>query len=107
MDGDGEQSRDMVYVEDIAAANIIVGENHRPSMHHKIYNIGTGTRYTNNEILGYFIDKGYDNIGLSPERPGDVRHTEADITRMKEDFNWKAKTNLESGLMKTFEWWEI
>jgi len=106
-DGDGEQSRDMVFVQDIADANIQIDQHHTREMNNRIYNIGTGTRYTNNMILDYFKAKGYQNIIQAPARPGDVKHTLADNQKMQEDFNWSPETCLDEGLKKTFEWWNI
>ncbi len=106
-DGDGEQTRDMVYVEDVAEANVLIANDHAPANLNRIYNIGTGEGYSNNQILNIFKTRGYENVVNAPERPGDVKHTLADNSRMKEDFNWTPSTNLTDGLKKTFEWWDI
>lgn len=106
-DGDGEQSRDMVFVEDIAQANIIMSVFHTADTGNRIYNIGTGMSYTNNQILSLFADKGFDSVTRAPERPGDVKHTRANINRLREDFLWSPPTSLEDGLALTFNWWGL
>ena len=107
-DGDGEQSRDMVFVGDIVSANILAAEAHPGSLSGQILNIATGYSYTNNEILDMFRNKFAEiEIEHAPERPGDVKHTLADVSKAYEVLGYEPKVSLEEGLRKTWEWWEL
>ena len=67
-DGDGTQTRDMVYVDDIVSANIVVAKT--KLLPYRIYNVATGKSYSNNEIRNEFIKAGYTDVVNAPERPG-------------------------------------
>jgi len=102
IDGDGEQTRDLVYVEDIVSANICAmqSENYFGG---KVYNVGSGKAVSLNFIRD-FIDKKYDNINWvnAPERTGDVKHALADITKTKKDLGFKPLVSIEEGLSRCF-----
>ena len=74
-DGDGTQTRDMVFVEDVADANILAATREE-KFSGACFNIGTGKSYSNNEILAIFKEK-FSNIEIvnAPSRAGDVKHT--------------------------------
>lgn len=96
--GDGEQSRDFVFIEDVVRANVLVAEGNTEG----IYNIGSGTRITVNrlaEIIIGLMEKDLQPIHDKP-RPGDARHTLADITRAK-SIDCGPKWTIEEGLRKT------
>ena len=106
-DGDGEQTRDIVYIDDVVEANIRAAESSRV-MEGNTYNVGTGATYSNNEILGLLKNKfGNLEINHAPERPGDVKHTKADISKIYEDLGWKPGWDFVSGLNETIKWWEL
>ena len=106
-DGDGEQTRDMIFVDDVVRANIIAA-NTTFKAYGEAFNIGTGTRVSNNQILNLFRRK-FRNLQVvrAPERPGDVKHTQANVANAKAILEFDAKTDLETGLEKTFRWWGI
>lgn len=102
--GDGEQTRDFVYIEDIVKANI----NACKSDYNGIINVASGEKLTINRL--YEIIK--DTIGSDlepkylPERPGDIKHSLADVTNM-EKINLKIdSTNFEKQLAQTVKWFE-
>jgi len=104
-DGDGEQSRDLVYVSDIVEANILAGTCKSSVTAHKI-NVASGSRYSNNEILGMLKDRIGDlDITHAPERPGDVKHTLGSVSYAKNTLGFETKVSIEEGLDKTVEWW--
>ena len=106
-DGDGSQSRDMVFVGDIAAANVLAA-NRVEKFSGDVYNVATGSRYTNNMILDMFRKEFGDlSITQAPERPGDVRHTQADIHRATKELGFHAGVSLQEGLYKTWNWWGL
>jgi len=96
--GDGLQSRDFTYVDDVVQANLLAAEAPRVSGH--VYNIASGRRTTLlelveriNGILGTEIRP----IHTSP-RPGDIRHSQANISRAEADLGFCPCTDLDQGL---------
>ena len=88
-DGDGTQTRDMVYVDDVVSANLVVSKT--KSLPHRIYNVATGKSYSNNEIRNVFVNSGYTDVVHAPVRQGDVRHTLASCKNLSE-IGWAPKT---------------
>jgi len=104
-DGDGEQTRDLVYVEDVVRANVLAALREEPFSGER-YNIGSGASYSNNKILDLFLEK-FEGVEIynAPARLGDVRHTLADIARAKKDFGYSPIVGFEKGLQQTWKWW--
>jgi len=105
-DGDGTQSRDLCYVDNVVSANILASEREEPFMG-ETYNIACGDRTSNNEILDYFRNHFDVSVMNAPWRPGDVMHTQADITKAKNDFGYEPAVRFWEGLKRTIEWWEL
>ena len=107
LDGDGEQTRDMVFVDDIVNANVLASEMNTP-VDGTAINVATGVTYSNNEILARFIDRFGDvSITHAPERSGDIRHISAAVSAADELLDYSSKTSLDEGLEKTWNWWGI
>ena len=101
IDGDGEQTRDLVHVEDIVSANIFCME-YPESFSGKWLNVGSGSSVSMNYIKE-FINKYHKTEWTNaPERPGDVRHTLAEITELKK-IGWEPKITIDEGLSRCFE----
>jgi len=103
--GDGEQSRDFTYVEDVAALCIKAAHSDRAAG--KMYNAGNGGRFTLNFIWdllqkmeGVKLDAKY-----GEPRAGDVRHSMADTTLAKADLGHDPQFTIEEGLKRTLEWY--
>ncbi len=104
--GDGEQSRDFTYVEDVVALNIKAAE--APSnISGGVYNAGNGGRITLNQawamlqkIEGVAIAAQY-----GPPRAGDVRDSQADTTAACRDLGHDPKFTFEDGMRATLEWY--
>ena len=103
--GDGEQSRDFTFVEDVAG--LCVKAACAPGAAGKMYNAGNGGRYTLNLIWdllqkmeGVFIPANY-----GPPRPGDVRHSMADTQAAVADLGHAPRFTIEQGLKRTLEWY--
>lgn len=93
--GDGEQSRDFTFIEDVVQANILAAENNAEGT----FNIGSGTNITINrlaEIVINLLQKEVKPIYQEP-RAGDPRHTLADISKAR-TFGYKPKWKLKEGL---------
>lgn len=108
--GDGLQTRDFVYVEDVADAVRMAAESERRE---GTWNVASGQPITVNELwdqirlaalaVGIQFDEGF-APQHGPERPGDIRHSYLDVTRIGADLGWAAETSLAAGLQKTLEW---
>lgn len=111
--GDGQQTRDYVYVEDVVDANMAATEKIEKLNDKKIssiddlaYNIGTGKE----ESVNSLYDKlsaitGFDHPPLYSEpREGEVRRIYLAPSRAKQELDWQAKTSLKEGLKKTVNW---
>ncbi|MFX0132195.1 MAG: SDR family oxidoreductase [Candidatus Hodarchaeota archaeon] len=103
--GDGEQSRDFTYVNDVIQANILAGQSNASG---EIINIGAGNPTTLNN-LGKLILKltGKVNIKLeyTDPRPGDIKHSYADLSKAKSLLRFQPKYKQEEGLREYFQWY--
>ncbi|MFA5772363.1 MAG: SDR family oxidoreductase [Thermoplasmata archaeon] len=102
--GDGRQTRDFVFVEDVVAANISAAE--KKSIDGQIINIASGKDTTINAIVTKLIK--LFKSGVKPvyeeERKGEIKYSLADITKAGKLLGYEPKFNLESGLKKTVEY---
>ena len=105
IDGDGEQTRDFVYVKDMVSA-FIQAMDHRAK---GAYNIAGGKGISINELYREVSSiMGADVEPLHGEpRPGDVRHSTADITRAKRYLGYEPEYDLRRGLEETIEWFTV
>jgi len=96
--GDGEQTRDFTFVRDVVEANILAAESDATG----VFNIGRGETFTINELARLITDITGNNVKPihGEPRPGDVRHSLADISKAK-TFGYKPRYNLEEGLRET------
>lgn len=105
--GDGEQSRDFTYIENVVAANLSAAN--ATGAAGKVINIANGARVTLNELLAVLKElTGKQDVTaeyLEP-RVGDVRHSLADITMARELLGYESKVDLREGLKRTIEWWK-
>ncbi len=96
--GDGEQSRDFVYVENIVQANLLAGTS--PAAAGRCYNVGCGVATTLNALLRMLSNITHQEIRpehLDP-RPGDIRDSLADISRIKDELGYAPTVDMERGL---------
>jgi UDP-glucose 4-epimerase len=97
---DGEQSRDFVYVGDCARANLFALEGGDG----QAYNVGTGIGTSINALYSALTGiVGWDQTPRrGPRRPGDVRHSYLDCTKIERDLGWRAEVSLREGLARTW-----
>jgi len=103
--GDGNQERDFVYVEDVVDANIAAVSY---SGAERAFNIGSGQSIKLRELAELIIKlcNSESKIILEKPRYGDLFYSCADITKAKNELNWNPKTDLETGLKKTIEFYK-
>ena len=97
INGDGLQVRDFVYVDDVVNANMLAMES---NINGKFFNIGTGTTISVLDLANMIIK--FSGLKLKPIHrlavPGDVRATQADITKAKTMLKWKPTTSIQDWL---------
>jgi len=98
-DGDGEQTRDFIHVDDIVSANILALNN--DNMNQDYYNVGYGKSYSLNYVKDFINECQNVTWNYSQERKGDARNTLADNQSLL-DCGWSPTINLEEGLKKCF-----
>jgi UDP-glucose 4-epimerase len=100
--GDGEQTRDFVHVRDVARANWLAGQNRGVS---GAFNIASASRITIN-ALADMIAASVDGVRVehAAPRPGDVRHSLADISRARDAFGYTATVELATGIPDYVRW---
>jgi UDP-glucose 4-epimerase len=105
--GDGKQSRDFTFVENVVEANLLACKKEGREIAGKVFNVATGRRtdlYQTFQILKNLI--GYSGeVKYGPERAGDIKHSLADISRAEQYLGYKPKVDLEEGLSRTVEWY--
>jgi len=104
--GDGLQSRDFTYIKNVVDANLAACAA-RPEAGGRSYNIALGGRITVKdlcfrirELVGTDVDPSYDE-----SRPGDVKHSQADISLAREYLDYVGSIDLDLGLEKTVDWY--
>jgi dTDP-L-rhamnose 4-epimerase len=101
---DGKQLRDFIYVEDVAAANLLALEKEDTS---GIFNVGTGNAVSIEQIARTLIkltDSSVEPKITNEYRPGDNRYDFADISKIKKHLGFKPKWSFERGFEKLVEW---
>lgn len=102
--GNGEQTRDYIYVEDVAKANLAaLSKGSR-----EIINIGTGVATSLNELIEMFEEITGKELEVkhAPERQGDIKHSLFDIEKAIRLLDWQPKTSIREGLRKTYEYYK-
>ncbi len=102
--GDGEQSRDFTYIGNVVEANLLACEAKGAAG--LAINIGTGNRYTLNQTLALLekITGHPAKPKYAPPREGDIRDSQADITRARDVLGYNPRIGFEEGLKHTWDW---
>jgi nucleoside-diphosphate-sugar epimerase len=102
--GDGDQSRDFIYVSDVVEANLLAAEAENVSG--QIFNIAGGSRTTIKELaknINGLLKKKIDSV-FAASRSGDIRHSFADISKAKKLLFFDPSVSFSEGLAKTIKW---
>ncbi len=105
--GDGEQSRDFTYIDNVVAANLKAAETTKGIG--QVINIANGERVTLNQLLDHLkklTGKNEVQVDYQDPRRGDVRDSLADIARAREFLDFAPQVDLQTGLKLTMDWWK-
>ncbi len=107
LEGDGRQSRDFCYVDNVVEANILAMRARRP-LNGEAFNVAGGERTTLLEVKRLVEELSGKKLrpDKKPPRLGDVRHTHADISKARRLIGYRPKVTFGNGLMRTVEWFE-
>lgn len=107
INGDGSVSRDFTFVENAVQANLLACGAPKEFANGRVFNVGTGKTHTLNDlykalaqILKFSAEPKY-----GPERPGDIMHSQADISRAQRELGYLPTVDFYSGLEKTASWY--
>jgi UDP-N-acetylglucosamine/UDP-N-acetyl-alpha-D-glucosaminouronate 4-epimerase len=105
--GDGEQSRDFTFVDNVVSGNLLACDAPASRVAGKYFNVATGNRVTLNytysvlqTLIGYAEPPAY-----GPDREGDIKHSLADVTQAQEHLGYKTLVKFEEGLARTVNWY--
>jgi len=105
--GDGEKTRDFIYVSDIVQANILAAESERNQG--EVFNIGFGEETSINTLANTILRiTGREDLvpEKGPERAADFKRCVVDITKARKELGFNPKITLENGLKRTIDWWK-
>jgi UDP-N-acetylglucosamine 4-epimerase len=107
VNGDGETSRDFCYVANVVQANLLAALTENPRAVNQVYNIAVGENTSLNRLLDILRSLlGVDTEAVyRPFRPGDVRHSLADVGRARELLGYEPTHSLTSGLRESLSWY--
>jgi len=103
--GDGTQSRDFTYIDNVVSANLLAARANAAAVSGKVYNVGCGSRTSLLEIIARLermLGRPLTKKHLA-RRAGDVLHTLADIGQAKSDFGYEPLVEFEEGLGRTVQ----
>jgi nucleoside-diphosphate-sugar epimerase len=105
--GDGEQSRDFTYIDNVVEANLLACQAPAERAAGQVFNIATGRRITLNEVFKSLREltsySGQANYG--PERGGDIKHSLASIAKAEAALGYRPTVDFQEGLRRTVAWY--
>ncbi len=108
INGNGENSRDFTFVEDVVQANLLAMFTENTSAVNQVYNVAKGEQTTLNELFNTL--KQISGKDIQPihgqERNGDIKHSLADISKARKLLGYDPSTSPVDGLRKTFDWYK-
>jgi UDP-N-acetylglucosamine 4-epimerase len=113
INGDGQTSRDFCFVANAVQANLLAGTTSNPAAVNQVYNVAVGGRTTLNELFALLKDAlGTRVVRPSEAKPvhrdfreGDVRHSQADISKARELLGYGPTHDVRAGLMEAARWY--
>lgn len=113
INGDGSFSRDFTYIDNVIQANILSLTCNNPSALNTVYNVAYGDRNTLNDLVHILkkylseFDPEISDIDIiyGPNRPGDIPHSHASISKAEEYLKYRPKYDLKRGLKESVKWY--
>lgn len=106
INGDGTHSRDFTYVENVVYANELALFTENAEALNQVYNVACGDQVTLNEMVDMLRQITGKDIRpvYGPERIGDVKHSNADITKIRTKLGYEPRVRMFEGMKKVYEW---
>jgi UDP-glucose 4-epimerase len=106
--GDGEQSRDFTFIQNVVRANMLAAQALATEVAGQVFNVATASRITLNETVKILRQlTGYGGeVRYAPERAGDIKHSLADINLARKHLGYEMQVNFQEGLRRTVEWYK-
>lgn len=103
--GDGEQTRDFIYVDDVVEANLLAMEKEGVT---GIFNVSTNTGLSVNQLVEAFKRVAHQDFTViyEGERPGDIKHSRLDTSKAEKELGFKARISLGEGLAVTYDYFK-
>tara|TARA_Y100001978_G_scaffold201906_1_gene221407 strand:+ start:109 stop:1083 length:975 start_codon:yes stop_codon:yes gene_type:complete len=107
INGDGETSRDFTFVDNAVLLNDLGLFTDNPKALNQVYNGACGDQISLNEMVSMLEGIAGKKVKVThgPERPGDVRHSKANISKAEELLGYSPKVRFEKGLKEVFDWY--
>lgn len=107
--GDGTQTRDMVYVGDVAAANVLASRHAvapLTSIDARAFNVGTSVETTVNQLATTLSQAAGKRVEIrhAPARAGEILRSALDVSKAARELGWRPRVSLAEGLLSTFRW---
>ncbi|MTI39315.1 NAD-dependent epimerase/dehydratase family protein [Fulvivirga lutimaris] len=108
INGDGETTRDFTYVDNAVQANILSLLCEERKGLNTVYNVACGEQTTLNQMVDYLRKISFKSINASygPERIGDIKHSKADISKIRAMLNYEPNVYFNDGLRSVYEWYK-
>jgi UDP-N-acetylglucosamine 4-epimerase len=111
--GDGEQTRDFTYIDNVIQINHLAASTKNPEALNQVYNVACGQRTSLNDVIKGIqealakYDEAIANIEVKhgPERPGDVRDSLADISKAEKFLGYSPTHTLKEGILEAIQWY--
>jgi UDP-glucose 4-epimerase len=105
--GDGEQSRDFTFIENVVHANLLAAHAPAEMVSGRVFNIATNSSISLNRVVAILRElTGYSGpVSNGPERSGDIKHSWADIRLAEQHLGYKVQVDFREGLRRTVEWY--
>jgi UDP-glucose 4-epimerase len=106
--GDGEQSRDFTFIENVVGGNLLAAHAPAGQVAGAVFNVATASRITLNETVKILRElTGYrGEVAYAPERAGDIKHSLADIDLARKHLGYEVQVDFQEGLRRTVEWYK-
>jgi UDP-N-acetylglucosamine 4-epimerase len=108
INGDGETSRDFVFIGDVVQANLLAATAENPDAVNQVFNVGLGEQTSLNQLFKALkTSLGYEDAKVTHRdfRAGDVRHSVADVSKAMQLLGYKPHHNFAQGLALAMDWY--